>query len=212
MTSQSSSHGASQVLCLHLARGLHAAAQPLTILMASLCKGHTDGLNVDELRALTARSAIEVQRVCGLFSGLQELVIAENSTPELSATPIVSLLAEVVDGVRQMFENDGMSLCSSVNDACTPVLIDRARTYQALSSVLLVCHSLARAQDRIELVASPSCRGIEIEVRNPRSSREACHPEANLGMALAEANIRSQRGEFWWGLQPFTVRIELLSL
>jgi hypothetical protein len=180
--------------------------------MASLCKGHTDGLNVDELRALTARSAIEVQRVCGLFSGLQELVIAESSMPDLSETVIASLLAEVVDGMSQLFENDGMRLCSTVKDACAPVLIDRARTYQALSSVLLVSHTLASPRDSIGLVTSPSRRGIEIEVRNPGSFRQACSPEANLGMALAEANIRSQQGGFWWGLQPFTVRIELLSL
>jgi hypothetical protein len=35
--------------------------------------------------------------------------------------------------------------------------------------------------------------------------------EASLGMAFAEANIRSQQAEFSWTLQPFSVQIELLG-
>jgi hypothetical protein len=66
------------MLCSNLSRGIHAAAQPLAVLLASLSKGHTDQLNNDELRELTASSAAEVRRVCTLFSCLQQLVMAES--------------------------------------------------------------------------------------------------------------------------------------
>jgi RNA polymerase sigma factor (sigma-70 family) len=54
-------------LCSNLSHGIHAAAQPLTILLASLNKAHTDRMNTEELRELTASSSEEVQRVCTLF-------------------------------------------------------------------------------------------------------------------------------------------------
>lgn len=199
----------SATFCSHLAHGLHAAAQPLTILLASLGKGHTDPMSTAELRDLTASSAIQVQRVCSLFSCLQQLVIAESVTPRLSSTPILPLLTHVVDGVNLMFEKDGMSLSSVVPDNCRPVLINGERTHQALMSVLLIAHLLSKTKDTIELIAVSRADMVQVIVRNANSFVDRMDTEASLSMALAEANIRSQQGNLSWSLQPFGVQIEL---
>src|ERR1700691_6155899 len=149
-TTSRESLSASEILCSNLAQGIHAAAQPLAVLVASLSNGHTDRMNSEELRELTASSAVEVQRVCTLFSCLQQLVMAESIKPQLSPTPILPLLAYAADGVNLLFQQDGLALNSVVPDTCPPVLIDRARTLQALSRVLLVVHRLSSAQDMIE--------------------------------------------------------------
>jgi hypothetical protein len=189
---------------------MHAAAQPLAILRASLDSNHTDGMSVGELRELVASSTMEVERVCELFSFLQQFVSAASVKPELSETPILPLLARVTDGFELLFANDGMFLRSIVSDSCPPVLINPARTLQALSSVLLVAHALSQPQDTIELIASSSSSyAVRIVVQNVHVHVDAVNAEQSLNMALAEANIRSQQASLSWSFQPFRVQIEL---
>jgi hypothetical protein len=205
----SESSSASEILCSNLAQGIHAAAQPLAVLLASLSKDYTDRMNSDELRELTASSAAEVQRVCTLFSCLQQLVMAESIKPRLSPTPLLPLLAYAVDGVNLLFQQDGISLRSVLPDTCPPALIHRARTLQALSRVLLIVHGLSRAQDTVELIASASANAVQIVIQNLNLSAAMINPEARLSMAVAEANMRSQQAGLSLSLQPFTVCIEL---
>jgi hypothetical protein len=160
-----------------------------------------------ELRGLAASSALQVERVCSFFKCLQQFVITDSINPRLSATPILPLLAYVIDGIKLLYEKDGVFLRSRVPDTCKPVLIDRTRTLQALSSVLLIAHGLSHAQDTVEVIASSS-DVVRIVVRNVKSVVDAVNAETNLSMALAEANIRSQQAKFSWNLHPFSVQIE----
>jgi hypothetical protein len=205
----SESSSASEILCSNLAQGIHAAAQPLAVLLASLSKDYTDRMNSDELRKLTASSAAEVQRVCTLFSCLQHLVMAESIKPQLSPIPLLPLLAYAADGVNLLFQQDGISLRSVLPDTCPPVLIHRARTLQALSRVLLIVHGLSRAQDTVELIACASANAVQIVIQNLNLSVDMINAETRLSMAVAEANMRSQHAGFSLILQPFTVCIEL---
>jgi hypothetical protein len=188
---------------------MHAAAQPLTVLLASLSKGLTDGMDAGELRELTASSAVHVQRVCTLFDCLQELVNAESIEPLLSPTSILPLLDQLTDGVNLLFQHDGISLSATVPHTCQPALIDRARTLQALSRVLLIAHAISTFSDTVELIASSSGDGVRIIVRNLSSSVDLLNAEARLSMVVAEATMRSQHAGFSWCLRPFTVQIEL---
>jgi signal transduction histidine kinase len=208
-TRSSESSSASEILCSSLALGIHAAAQPLTVLRASLSKCNTDRMNSRELRELTASSAVQVQRVCNLFSCLQQLVMAEGIKPQVSPTPILPLLAYAVDGLDLVFEKNGITLSSVVPDTCPPVLIDRARTLQALSRVLLVVHGLSGVRDTVELITSASADAVQIVVRNLHLSVAAIDPEAKLSLAVAEADLRSQQAGLALSLQPFTVCIDL---
>jgi hypothetical protein len=203
------SSSASEILCSNLAQGIHAAAQPLAVLLASLSKDYTDRMNADELRDLTASSAAEVKRVCTLFSCLQQLVMAESIKPQLSPIPLLPLLAYAADGVNLLFQQDGISLRSVLPDTCPPVLVHRARTLQALSRVLLIVHGLSRAQDTVELIASASANVVQITIQNLNLSAAMINAEARLSMAVAEANMRSQQAGLSLTLQPFTVCIEL---
>jgi hypothetical protein len=203
---------ASETLLSNLSKGIHAVAQPLAILRASLDNSHTGQMTVEEFRELTASSAIEVERVCRLFSCLQQFVSTESVKPHLSATPTLPLLAHVADGVNLLFEADGMIFRSVLPDTCPPVLINRARTLQALSSILLIAHSVSSPRDTVELIASSSSPNkVRIGVQNLNSHADTINAEARLTMALAEAGMRSQQAEFSWSLKPFTVQIELIG-
>jgi signal transduction histidine kinase len=189
---------------------MHAAAQPLAVLRASLDSNNVDRMSIEELRELALSSASEVERLCTLFSCLQQLVSTESVKPHLSEMPILPLLAHVADGVNLLFEDDGIILRSVVSDSCQPVLINRARTLQALSTVLLIAHAISHPRDTVELIASSSSsNSVRVVVRNLTSYVDAMNPEASLSMAFAEANIRSQEADFSWSLQPFSVQMEL---
>jgi hypothetical protein len=201
---------ASEALCLNLSKGIHAAAQPLAVLRAGLDGIHTDGMSIEELRELVASSTMEVERVCTLFTYMQQLVSAVSIKPDLFETQLLPLLAHVTDGVELLFARDGMFLRSIASDTCLPALINPARTLQALSSVLLVAHAVSQPLDTIELIASSSSTDVvRVVVQNEHSYVDAMNAEQSLNMALAEANIRSQQASLSWSLQPFSVQIDL---
>ncbi len=205
----SESSSATEMLCSNVAQGIHAVAQPLAVLLASLSKDYTDRMNCDQLRELTASSAAEVRRVCTLFNYLQQLVLAASVKPQLSPIPLLPLLAFAADGVNLLFQQNGIVLRSVLPDTCPPVLIHRARTLEALSRVLLIVHGLSRAQDTVELLVSASLNAVQIVIQNPGLSVDMINAETRLSMAVAEANMRSQQGGLSLILQPFTVCIEL---
>jgi hypothetical protein len=163
-----------------------------------------------DLKRLTEESALEVKRVCLFFSQLKELVTIERIRPELSETHIVPVLAEVTAGAIYLFEESEMVLNSVVPDIRRPVLMDKARTLQVLSSVLLVAHGMACPRDTVEMVACEnSADTIQVVVRNLNSRFEVMDAEKRMCMVLAEASIRSQEGKLTWNLKPFSVQIEL---
>jgi len=199
-----------ETLCRNLSQGLHSAAQPLSILRAGVANPSLDEMSIVELRELVSSSAVEVERACALFSYLQHLVNTECILPELFATPILPLLADATEGVDLLFKGGGISLRSTVPEAGQLVLIDRRRTLAALSSVLLIVHAVSHAEDTVELIAScDSSNDVRVVLRNMNAYVAALNTEGSLGMALAEANVRSQRATMSWSLEPFTVLIEL---
>lgn len=206
------SESESEVFCSNLSFGLHAVAQPLTIVRASLFKSYTDRMSRDELQELAGTMSLEVERICALFSCLQQLVHIESIKPSLSAMPILPLLVCAADGVDLLYKDSGMLLSLVLPESCESVLVDRQRTIEALSSVLLVAHTLSRAKDTVELIASSSSSStttIRVTVQNVNSRVNALHAQASLSLALAGANIRSQGAILSWSLQPFRVEMEL---
>jgi hypothetical protein len=108
-----------------------------------------------------------------------------------------------------VFQQKGITLSSVVPDTCPPVLINRAHTLQALSSVLLVVYGLSGVQETVELITSLSADAVQIVVRNLHLRVAVINPEASLSLAVAEANMRSQQAGLSFSLHPFTVCIDL---
>ena len=185
-------------------------AQPLTILRAGLGNPKLSGMSYEEIRNLASSSAIEVERVCTLFHFLQQLVRIESIEPELIATPILPLLAHAVEGVDMFFQQCGVSLRTTLPDRAQPVLINRLRTLEVLSSVLLIAQGISHFGNTVELIAtSDLSTAVRVVIRNLNAHVADLSIDAGLGMALVEANVRSQRATVSWSLQPFTIQIVL---
>jgi K+-sensing histidine kinase KdpD len=197
-----------EMLCSNLAFGIHAAAQPLAVLQASLNREHTDRMSAGELRQLVASSGSEVQRICAIFHCLQQLVMAE-SEPQLEALPIEPVITDAIDGVSLLFQNDDIVLTVQTAETLPLVRAHRSRTLHALSRVLLAAHALSARDGAVEVTASRTERGIRVEIRNVNASPYKVSAEMRLSLAIAAANIRSQGASFFHRLHPFEVRIEL---
>jgi len=204
------SKSATEALCFNLSQCIHATAQPLAVLRASLGNGRVERMSLEELRELATSSAAEVERLCSLLSCLQRLVSTESTQAQLSETSIQPLLEHVADGVNLLYKEDQISLSSIVANDCQPVLIDKARMLQALSTILLIAHAVSRPQDTVELIASScSTNAVRVVVRNLASCVDQMNAETSLSMAFAEANIRSQQADFSWSMKPFSVQMDL---
>jgi signal transduction histidine kinase len=68
--------------CTSLADGLHALAQPLTILRSSIAAAGADGVTPDRQRHYLDLSKRQAERACEIFDLLQELAIAGRGPEE----------------------------------------------------------------------------------------------------------------------------------
>jgi len=195
------------MLCVTLSQGIHAAAQPLSILRASLDRDYVDRMSLDELRKLAATSAAQVERVCTLFSLMQQMVNIETVKPRLMVTSIPPLISYATEGVNLLFEKQGIRLVSTVRDSSGDVAIDRERTLQALTTVLLLALEASSHDGVVELVASGSAGRLVVGVGNQDAFSDSLNAESCLSMALAEANVISQGGAFAYTTKPFNVRM-----
>jgi len=196
----------------NLSQALHAAAQPLSILRAGLGNPYIEEMTLEDLREIAVGSAIEVERLCMLFNYLQHFVSTESKKPELIRMPILKLVADAVEGVDLLFNAGGVSLRSTIPATCPLVLINRARTQEALSSVLLSAFKISCRTDTVELIVSADpAAASQILVQNVDAHVTALSIEVSLALGLAESLFRSQLGTMCWSLQPFIVRIELLK-
>ncbi len=108
----------------------------------------------EDLRKLTASSMSEVQRVCTLFHLLQQLVAAESAPVVYSMTLVPPLLLQVIDGLNQLFTQEGVHVHCVVREPCPPLVLDRGRILQALVNVLLAANTVSRRHDTVEVTVS----------------------------------------------------------
>ncbi|HEY4356197.1 MAG TPA: hypothetical protein VGN16_10655 [Acidobacteriaceae bacterium] len=192
-----------------LLQGMHTAAQPLAILRAKFYPELVERMNEEELRELASTTTAQVERLCTLFANLQQLVGAGTAHPKVENTEVQSLLEYVIEGMDLWFQDSGMQLKLLTEGALPPVSIDPQRTRQALSSILLIAHSVSTSGDHLEMTASEVPDGVQVTVCNQNSAPKSLSGESNLGLAVAETYVRSQGGDFSLELQPFAVTVRL---
>ena len=193
--------------CSDLADGLHAVAQPLTIVQNELSPERIEKLSDSELRQSVSRSAREMERVGSLFSILRQLVTIERFTPELENLVSSDLIAEAIDGVLLLYEERGIRL--DVNPAGSyGVLAHRKRALQSLSVSLLTACTLSKPGQVVAINTRAMSAGVSIEIENVFLSLNYLDSHNKLIMAMVESSMRSQRGKFSHELQPFAVRFQ----
>jgi signal transduction histidine kinase len=195
--------------CAYMAEGLHAMAQPLTILRSTVAASAAPGVTPAGQRRYLELSTQHVERTCGLFECLQDLVIASHVKADRGPVELLEVLALVVEDHKALLETSAIELRVLVPDGLLPVLGDAARTMQALSAALKVAASVSSPGSVIELQVTARNGLVELMVQNMRIHGRSLNSSQRLTLVLAEANVRSQQGKFECTEDPFRVSITL---
>jgi len=196
-------------LCARLSQGLHALAQPLTILRSALVASTAPGISAVEQRRYLDLSTQHMERICGLFECLQDVVIASHMDAECEPILLSDVLAVVVQDQKVVLEAGGVELRVLMPETLPSVLGDVNRTLQALSAALIIAASVSSPGDLVEFLVSAGNGNVELVLQNRRIHGRRPNSSERLSLALAEANIRSQHGEYEYDEDPFRVSFAL---
>jgi light-regulated signal transduction histidine kinase (bacteriophytochrome) len=193
----------------NMATALHAMAQPLTVVRSAVVAAAAPGVNASDQRQYLDILSEQVERTCGLFQSLQQLVAVNQIKAERAPIEVSRLLAPVVESQTLTYNALGVEIQAVIPDGLRPMLGDMDRTLQALFAALQIAGSVSSASDVIELFVTSRNGFVELIVQNRRAHGRRLNSSERLSMVLAEANIRSQQGEFEYAEDPFCVSLML---
>jgi hypothetical protein len=199
----------SQKLLVDIVNGLHAIAQPLTILRAAIeVLSLPEGGAVDH-RRYVGISARQIERTCNLFSCLQDLVTASLREAQQVKFDLWELLGPMIEDRRVLLQASGIGLVVARQDPSEPIVGDAERTEQTIAEVLTLAASLSSRGDVIELHGSRRGGFCELTLQNTRGHGKRISSSDRLSLSLACANIVSQQGKYQLAEDPFCVSLAL---
>ena len=193
----------------NMSEGLHALAQPLTILRSSVAASAMPGVDALKQRRYLDLSCQQIERSCCLFEFLQDFVIASQIEADCVPIELADLLAAAAKSQHAALEILGVELRVVTPGGIPKVLGDVARTLQALSAILKFAVSVSAATDVVELLVSTRGGYVDLIIRNDRAHGRTLNSSERLSLSLAEAHILSQQGEYECAEDPFCTRLSL---
>ena len=198
-----------QRLYASMTTGLHALAQPLTVLRSAVSASAREDLSETDRQWYLDTAVDQVEHACTLFQHLQQLVASGRIKADCAPIDLLALILPIVADQKQILEGSGIDFRVSFPQILDPVLGDMDRMLQALFAALKVAASLSTRGDVIELTVSTDDRYVELMVQNRRQHGKRMTSSDRLSFALAEANLRSQRGGYTCTEDPFRVALTL---
>jgi len=201
---------ASSAFYSQLAEGLHAMAQPLTIVRGAL-GALTLGKGIAPQQERYVRMSTEqVERLCDLMSGLQDLLDAAQFDGEcvsLDLWEIVDLVLEDLD--RPVLRPSGVQISAVKPNERICVIGDSFRTEKALRTALKTAVSLSSPGDSIQLEILIDDGFADLVVQNRKRHSKGLGSIERFNLALVQANVRCQAGVYACVEDPLHLSIKL---
>lgn len=192
-----------------LMAGLHAAAQPLTVLRVRLDEESIQTMPEERLRRTAIDAIAPVDRLCALVSTMQLLVTAEYLQPLRTDVDVASLLRGTIEGLDLVFAEKGIDLVAEIPSLACVMSVDGKRFEEAMVTSLLLMESASRPGDRIEIRAWIDPTGLRCILSNRGRSLEKLTADQQLSLALAEVDFRTQGGSLTVTHAPLQMDIAL---
>jgi hypothetical protein len=196
----------------HLTEGLHAMAQPLTILRSSVPASAGTGLSLAKQKRYLELSIQQVQRACALFECLQDLVVACQTPADCVPVDLSAIVEAAAADRKEALDGSGVQLRVLLPRGLPLALGDAARTRHALSAGLTVAAVVSATGDLIEIAVTADCRRVELILQTGRVHGTRLESHQRLSLRLAQMNMLSQHGEYEFTEDPFRVRLALPCL
>jgi hypothetical protein len=193
----------------NMVEGLHAMAQPLTILRSTIAASAAPSVDPIKFRRYLELSQQQIERACNLFDMLQSLVIASQTQVDYARIDLAELLATVATDLRSAFQASGVELRIAPLDGLPTVVGDATKMQHAVSATLEVLASASVAGDVVELLTIAGDHHVEVIVRNERVRGGPLNSLERFSLLVAQTNILGQQGQFEYTDDPLCVRIAL---
>lgn len=194
-----------------LAKGLHAIAQPLTVLRSALPAANEPDVEDAARKFYLDASTEQVERLCALFQGMQELLAAARNPACCADMDFSKLLTSLAKAQEEILGAFGVKVTIAVQGSIPAMFGDFERALHALSATLKIAALISSNGETVELLVSPGIDSVEFVVQNARPGMKRLDASDRLTVSVAEANIRSQGGAYTVMEDPFRVTLTLLT-
>jgi hypothetical protein len=192
-----------------LGSGLHAMAQPLTVLRGALgALAMRGGVAADSSRYVEM-STQQVERLCNLMFRLQDLLDAHQYEAACAKVDLWAITESLVEDDDPTLRESGVRIAAAKPDRHVHVAGDPARTEQAIRAALSAARAMSSQGDVLHLGVMPGDGFAHLTVENRNSQGRSMKSSDRLRLSLAEANIRSQQGVYEFVEDPFRVSMRL---
>ena len=199
-------------LCSELDEGLHALAQPLTILRAALGALTMRGAVPPEASRYLEMSNTQVDHLCNLLSGLHNLLDGVRFEPACTEIDLWNLIASVLENRQAESRNSFQRIALAKPDCEFRVMADPVRTEQALHAALNAMEAQSQSPDDICMDISQRDGFANLSLLCTRSEGKSFTAIDGLHLSAAEANVRRQHGIYECSESPFQISIKLPML
>jgi len=192
-----------------LANGLHAMAQPLTVLRGALGALTLRVTSAAEERRYLEMSTKQVERMSDLLFCLQSFLDSTESKSDCTQVDLGGLIDLILEDLDSVVRNAGVKIAVEglVQTVC--VWGDAERIEQGIAAALKTIVSLCSQSEEILLSVLSIGDEVELVMRKAGRQDRTLSSFDRVNLALAEANIRSQRGRYRLVQDPLCVAIIL---
>jgi hypothetical protein len=192
-----------------LGNGLHAMAQPLTVLRGALgaieLKQGVPGVQEHYLGILNS----QVARLCSLMSNVQSLLDTLRFEAICAPINLWERIRPIFDEQNAILMERGVRLMISAPFENLRVNADATRTELAFETAIEAAAAVSSRGDAIEIHAVVRDGYVELTIRNRNARGKNMSSDDRLNLSLAEASIVSQQGSYELALDPFCISFSL---
>ena len=192
-----------------LANGLHAMAQPLTILRGALGAMSLRATGVSSHERYLEMSNKQMDRLCDMMSGLQGLLDAALFEARCNATEVWEAVEAVVEEVGTSLQDSGVRIETTRPDRPLLAIGDAGRIEQSVRAALKTAASLCHRDDIVQFQILERDGSVELSVRAESVPGRGLGSHDRLSLALVEANTRSQHGTYQCTEDPLCISVNL---
>jgi len=195
--------------CAELADGLHALAQPLTIVRSAIALLAAAGENGAHPARYVDMSARQMERTCQIFASVQGLLATRLVPAACEPLDLPLLFARIAQDHASKLAERGIRLEQSARPLPEPVVADRLRTEQAIAAALQTAISASSSGDVIQMDTSQSDESFEVRLQSTCRTENSLNSFDRLHLSLARANMLSQHGGYRFTPEPFCIALML---
>lgn len=192
-----------------LKNGLHAMAQPLTVLRGALGAWKLRGATGAESDRYLNMSTMQVERMVGLLSCLQDVLDPADGEPKRVKIDIGELTGHVIEDMTSDLRGWGIGIEATELDRPIRIHGDADRTERAIRAALRTASSVTSPGGSIRLSVRPGDDLVEVIVKHTAKHGKNLSFADRLNLSLVETNIRSQGGEYRFVEDPLCILFAL---